>query len=85
MPATEPRIVYTLRPDATPEGELNVLANVYRFILDCNAKKLAPEPDGHDDQEMSRSEGGQHDLTSDVATDWPETEGASQDKKGTNR
>ncbi len=47
-----PRITYTSRPDATPEAELNVLANVYRFILDCHAKKLATEPasepDGRD-------------------------------------
>ena len=45
-------IVYTPRPDATPEGELNALASVYRFILDCHAKKMAaepaPEPDGRD-------------------------------------
>jgi hypothetical protein len=34
-----PRITYTSRPDATPQAELNVLANVYRFILDCHAKK----------------------------------------------
>ncbi len=34
-----PRITYTSRPDATPEAELNVLANVYRFILGCHAKK----------------------------------------------
>ena len=39
-----PRITYTSRPDATPEAELNVLANVYRFILDCHAKKMAAEP-----------------------------------------
>jgi hypothetical protein len=39
-----PRITYTPRPDATPEAELNVLANVYRFILDCHAKKIAAEP-----------------------------------------
>jgi hypothetical protein len=41
-------ITYTSRPDATPEAELNVLANVYRFILDRRAKKMAPEPDGRD-------------------------------------
>jgi hypothetical protein len=34
-----PRITYIQRPDATPEAELNVLANVYRFILDCHAKQ----------------------------------------------
>jgi hypothetical protein len=48
-----PRFTYTSRPDATPEAELNVLANVYRFILDCHAKKMAaepaPEPGGRDD------------------------------------
>ena len=46
------RITYTPRPDVTPDAELNVLANVYRFILDCHAKKKAaepsPEPDGRD-------------------------------------
>jgi len=47
-----PRFTYTSRPDATPEAELSALAAVYRFILDCHAKKMAaepaPEPDGHD-------------------------------------
>jgi hypothetical protein len=47
-----PRITYVQRPDATPEAELNVLANVYRFILECHGKKMAaepaPEPDGRD-------------------------------------
>jgi hypothetical protein len=45
-------VVYEPRPDATPEAEVNVLANIYRFILDCHAKKIAaepaPEPDGRD-------------------------------------
>ena len=36
-----PRITYAPRPDATPEGELNALASVYRFILDCHAKPKA--------------------------------------------
>jgi hypothetical protein len=39
-----PRITYALRSDATAEAELDVLANVYRFILDCHAKKKAVEP-----------------------------------------
>ncbi len=39
-----PRITYTPRPDATPEGELNALAVVYRFILCCAAKKKNPSP-----------------------------------------
>ena len=29
----EPRITYTPCPDATPEGELDVLSAIYRFIL----------------------------------------------------
>ena len=37
MPETSVR--YTPRPDSTLEGELRALANVYRFILDCHAKK----------------------------------------------
>jgi hypothetical protein len=43
-------VVYEARSDTTPEAESNALANVYRFILDCHAKKMAvdptPEPDG---------------------------------------
>ena len=35
------RIVYTPRPDATPESEATALATVYRFILDCYTKKTA--------------------------------------------
>jgi len=45
-------MTYSSRPDTTPGAEVNVLANVYRFILDSRAKKKAaepaPEPDGHD-------------------------------------
>lgn len=42
-------VTYTPRPDATPEGELNALASVYRFILDCNAKKKAARLGDPDD------------------------------------
>jgi hypothetical protein len=39
-----PRITYAPHPDATREGELNALASVYRFALDCRAmKEAAPE------------------------------------------
>jgi hypothetical protein len=54
------RIIYTSRPDATPEAELNVLAAVYRFILDCHAKKIAAEPDSCNDAAIVRkTEGGE--------------------------
>jgi hypothetical protein len=41
---SEPCIGYTARPDATPEAELSVLANIYWFVLDCHRKnEAAPE------------------------------------------
>ena len=43
------RVTYTPRSDATPEGELNALSNVYSFILDCHAKKKAARAGGPDD------------------------------------
>jgi hypothetical protein len=39
-----PRVTYTPRPDATPEGELTSLASVYRLVLD-SAKKRGRLPD----------------------------------------
>jgi hypothetical protein len=36
---SSPRITYTPSSDATPETELDALANVYRFVLGCHAKK----------------------------------------------
>jgi hypothetical protein len=57
-------ITYTSRPDATPEAELAVLANVYRFILDRRAKKMAaepaPEPDGHDGTKLQGDSADAH-------------------------
>jgi hypothetical protein len=54
-----PRITYICRPGATPEAEVSVLANVYRFILDCHAKKMAaepaPEPDRCNDAAIVRN------------------------------
>jgi hypothetical protein len=34
-------IVYRSRADVTPEMEFSALGNVYRFVLDCHAKKNA--------------------------------------------
>ena len=42
---------YAARKDATPEGELNALAAVYRILLDSYANKNAggvPSTDGDD-------------------------------------
>ncbi len=44
-----PRFIYASRRDEAPETEADALANAFRFILDCRAKKKnvepAPEPD----------------------------------------
>ena len=36
---SSPRIIYTARPDATPESELRVLANVYAYLIKVHASK----------------------------------------------
>jgi hypothetical protein len=49
-------ILYSPRRDTTPEAELNALATVYKYVLDCHAKKAAepaPELDGRDDVKES--------------------------------
>ena len=56
--ADSPPTIYTSRPDTTLEAELNVLANVYRFILDCHAKKIAAEPDSCNDAAIVRNTEG---------------------------
>jgi hypothetical protein len=52
-----PSIVYQPREDASAESERMQLTAVYRFILDCHAKKTAarpaPEPDSCDDVKES--------------------------------
>ena len=37
---------------------MNVLANVYRFILDCHAKRIAAEPDSSNDAAIVRNTKG---------------------------
>jgi hypothetical protein len=50
------RVTYTPRPDATPEGELNALANIYKFVLDSAHKNAAGRTttNGGDEKERSR-------------------------------
>jgi len=36
-----PRITFTPRPAATPEGEIAVLAEVYSFVLQCGQERRA--------------------------------------------
>jgi hypothetical protein len=42
-------ITYTQRSDATSEDEVAALRNIYRFIIDCHAKKEATRPGSLDD------------------------------------
>jgi hypothetical protein len=39
-----PRITYIPSPDATPESELRVLANVYSYLIQTHDSKRAAEP-----------------------------------------
>jgi hypothetical protein len=41
---TNERVHYIARPDATPERELEALAAVYRFVLDCHKKRKEAAP-----------------------------------------
>jgi hypothetical protein len=50
-----PRIAYAPRPDATPEGELNALANVYRYVLNKNAAGMT-STNGGDAMKGSRND-----------------------------
>ncbi len=60
-----PRITYAPWPDVTPETELSVLANVYRFVLKSQATtrgripdKCDPEPDGPEKVERQSQKQG---------------------------
>jgi hypothetical protein len=48
------RITYLPHSDTTPEGELNALANVYRFILECQARKNTAGVSSTDDAKETR-------------------------------
>jgi len=44
-----PRIIYSVRSDATPETELSALAAVYKVVLESKkAAGPAPEPNNRD-------------------------------------
>ncbi len=37
------RIIYSPRPDVTPQAELDALASVYEFVLSCGEARRAEE------------------------------------------
>ena len=62
---SEARIVYTPRPDATPESEVVALASVYRFLLDRHVKKegvpaTAPHSVMKGFETSEKEKGGEH-------------------------
>ncbi len=52
------QVTYTPRPDVTPRTEISALASVYRFVLDCRAKKEATRPGSPEDAERRSDEIG---------------------------
>jgi len=48
---SRPRVTYTARPDATPEGKISALASVYAFVLRKHRErqKAAGTSGGEDD------------------------------------
>lgn len=64
MAQVRANVLYEPRSDTTPEVELNALANVHRFILDCHAEKMAaepaPEPDGRDGTKLQGDSADAH-------------------------
>ena len=57
----EPSVAYAARPDASPTMEFSTLANIYKFVLDCHAKKEATRPGSPDDaKEIKNDSRHQH-------------------------
>jgi uncharacterized protein YfaQ (DUF2300 family) len=58
----KPAVIYTPRPDATPEAKSNVLVNVYAYLIKTHDSKRAAEPDqpcaGDSTSSIPRKEGG---------------------------
>ena len=52
----KPVIAYAPRANALPETEIAVLASIYKFALDCHAKKEAAPESRPDDAEGSKND-----------------------------
>ncbi len=50
------RITYAGLTNTTLETEISALANVYKYVLDCRAKKEATRPGGPEDPERISDE-----------------------------
>jgi hypothetical protein len=51
-----PHITYTRRSDATSEAEVAALGAIYKFVLDCHAKKEAAPESRPDDAKGSKND-----------------------------
>jgi hypothetical protein len=58
-------VTYTPRSDTSTELEAAALATVYRYILDCHAKKKVAEAGGGEDDVEGGNDRHQIDTTSD--------------------
>jgi hypothetical protein len=54
------RITYAPRTDTEAEAELSALANVYRLILDCSAKRPSPRQSRRHNAIVRNAEGVSH-------------------------
>ena len=54
---SEPRISYSVSLDTSPEAEAPVLCAVYKFVLDCHAKKEAAPENRPDDARKDQDAG----------------------------
>jgi len=52
----KPVVAYSERANALPETEIAVLANIYKFVLDCHAKKESAPESRPDDPERRSDE-----------------------------
>jgi hypothetical protein len=52
----KPTITYVPRADATSEAEVAALGAIYKFVLDCHAKKEAAPESRPDDAEGSEND-----------------------------
>ncbi len=51
------RVAYTARPDATPEGERETLANIYAFVLRTHQERQKAAPPSRTEDAERRSDG----------------------------
>jgi hypothetical protein len=54
---SEPRLSYSGSLDTSPEAEATVLCAVYKFVLDCYAKKKAAPESRRDDARKDQDAG----------------------------